>query len=191
MAPVQDCGLGTPHVDTRAPTSLSQPLPPQSAPLPGIYLNTVPAAKAVYLTAEDTLSEAIPLHQVQHMAMGPPLTDTNKPRNPLQGRGAPEPRPKDPNAPGPDRALLYLTMKPGAQLPTTLEGEKHFIVEGHTDEVITPATNSLAAVKYTWDDAVGHPTERKDRIQEKQDTLAPELMDQLVQHTSPPDQHVP
>ena len=51
----------------------------------------------------------------------------------------------DPNAPGPDRALLHLTMKHTAQLPTTLAGEKYFIVEGLTDDVITLAANTLAA----------------------------------------------
>ena len=52
------------------PHVLSQPLPPQPAPLSGIYLKTVLGAKGVYLTAGDTLSQAIPLHQSQHMAMG-------------------------------------------------------------------------------------------------------------------------
>ena len=79
------------------------------------------------------------------MALGPRLPNADKPRNPLAGRGAREPRPVDPNAPGPDRALLHLTMKYTAQLPTTLPGEKYFIVEGLTDDVITLAANTLAA----------------------------------------------
>ena len=54
------------------------------------------------------------------MALGPRLPNADKPRNPLAGRGAREPRPVDPNAPGPDTALLHLTMKHTAQLPTTL-----------------------------------------------------------------------
>ena len=84
----------------------------------------------MYLTAGDTLSQAIPLHQVPHMGMGPQLPDTNKPPHPLAGRGARDPRF---NAPGPDRGPLDLTMKPPAQLPATLEGKKHFIVEGHSE----------------------------------------------------------
>ena len=79
------------------------------------------------------------------MALGPRLPNADKPRNPLAGRGAREPRPVDPNAPGPDRALLHLTMKHTAQLPTTLAGEKYFIVEGLTEDVITLAANNLAA----------------------------------------------
>ena len=64
------------------------------------------------------------------------------------------------------------------------------IVEGLTDDIITLAANTLAAVTDTWDDAMGRPTERKDNIQEKEDTLEPELMDHLVQLTSPPEQYV-
>ena len=135
-------------------------------------------------------AKAIPLHQVQHMAMGPQVTNTNKPRHPLARHGAREPRPTKPNAPGPDRALMHLTMKSTAQLPTALEGEKHFIVEGVMDDVLNLVTHTLAAVPNTWDDAVGYPTEGKDRIQEKEDILTPEIVDELVQRTSPPQQHV-
>ena len=125
--------------------ALFQPLPQQPAPLPGIYLNTATGAKGVYLTARDTTGQAVPLDQVHNMAMGPRLPNTNKPRHPLARHGARDSWPVDLNAPGPDRALLHLTMKHTAQLPTTLAVEKHFIVEGLTDNVITLATNTLAA----------------------------------------------
>ena len=65
----------------------------------------------MYLTAGDTEGQAIPLGQVHHMAMGPQLSNTNKPGHPLARRGARDPRPADPNTGGPDRALLHLTMK--------------------------------------------------------------------------------
>ena len=128
------------------------------------------------------------------MAMGPRLTDTNRQREPLAGRGAREPQPTDPNTPGPDRLLLHLTMTPTVQVPTLLEGETNFFVEDLTDNVITLATNTLAAVTNTSDNAAGQPTARKDKIQEKEDTLTPELMDQLLQLrslTGPPEQRVP
>ena len=76
-----------------------------------------------------------------------------------------------------------------AQLPTTLAGEKHFIVEGLTEDVITLAANTLVATTDAWDDAVGHSTARKDRVQEMEDTLRPDLVDHLVNLTSPPEQH--
>ena len=80
-------------------------------------------------------------------------------------------------------------MKHRAQLPTTLAGEKHFIVEGLTDDVITLAANTLAATTDAWDDAVGHHTACKDRVQETEDILTPDLVDHLMQLTSPPEQH--
>ena len=72
----------------------------------------------------------------------------------------------------------------------TLEAEKHFIVEGLADNVITLAANTLAAVRDTWDDTVGHQTERTDRVQEREDTLTPQPMDHLIQLTSLPEQYV-
>ena len=123
------------------------------------------------------------------MALGQRLPNTDKPRHPLARHGTRDPRPVDPNAPGPDRALLHLTMKHTAQLPTTLAGEKYFIVERLTDDVITLAGNTLAATTDTWAVAVGHPTAHKDRAQGTEDTLTPDLMSHLVTLTSPPEQH--
>ena len=143
----------------------------------------------MYLTARDTAGQAVPLNQVHPMAMRPRLSNTDKPRHPLTRRGARDHRPADPNAPGCKRGLLHLTMKHTAQLPTDLAGEKHLFVEGLTDDAITLAANNLAATTDAWDDAVGHPTARKDRVQEKEDTLTPDLVDHLVQLTSPPEQH--
>ena len=96
----------------------------------------------------------------------------------------------DPNNPNTDRALLPHTIRTTAPLPATLKGEKKFIAEGLTEGVITLATNTLAAVTDTPNDTVGHPMELENRIQEKEDTLAPELMDHLAQLTSQPEQHV-
>ena len=142
----------------------------------------------MYLTAGDTAGQAIPLGQVHHMAMGPRSSNTDKPRHSFARRGARVPRPADPNAPGPNRALLHLTMKHTDQFPATLAGEKHFIVEGLTDDVITLATNILAAATDAWDDAGGHPTARKDKVQEREDIRTPDLVDHMEQLTSPPEQ---
>ena len=180
---------GDPPCGHPCPHTLFQPLPPQPAPLPGIYLNTVTGAEGVYLTTEDTTGQAVPLNQVHHMSMGPRLPNTDRPRHPLAGHGARNTRPVDLNAPGPNRALLHLTMKHTAQLPATLAGEKYFIVEGLTDDIIILAANTLAATTDAWDDAVGHPTARKDRVQETEDTLTPDLVNHQLNLTSPPEQH--
>ena len=67
---------GDPPCEHPCPHALFQPLPPQPAPLPGIYPNTVTGTKGVYLTAGDTPGQAVPLDQVHHMAMGPRLPNT-------------------------------------------------------------------------------------------------------------------
>ena len=180
---------GVPPCGHPCPNALFQPLPPQPAPLPGVYLNTVTGAKGVYLTTGDTTGQAVPLDQVNHMAPGPRLPNKDRPQHPLARYGARNPRPVDPNTPGPDRALLHLIMKHTAQLPATLAGEKYFIVEGLTDDVITLATNTLAATTDAWDVALGHTTARKDRVHETEDTLTPDLVSHLVNLTSPPEQH--
>ena len=171
---------GIPHAGTPPPHTLFQPLPRQPAPLPGIYSDTVTGAKGVYLTTGDTTGQAVPLDQVHHMALGPQLPNTDKPRHPLARHDALDPRPVNPNARGPDRVLLHLTTKHTAQLPATLAGEKYFIVGGPTDDVITLATNTLAATTDAWDDAVGHPMARKDRVQETDHTLTPDPVKHLV-----------
>ena len=121
---------GDPPCGHPCPHALLQPLPPQPAPLPGFYLNAVAGAKGLYPTAGDTADQAIPLCQVHQMAMGPRPSNTDRTRHPLPRRGARNPKPADPNAPGSDRELLHLTMKHKAQLRATLAGGKHFIVEG-------------------------------------------------------------
>ena len=115
---------GDPPSGHPCPQAVFQPLPPQPAPLPGIYLNTATGAKRVYLTAGDTTGQAVPLDQVHGMAMGQRLPSTDRPRHLLAGHSAYDPRLADPNAPGPDKALVHLTMEHTAQLPTTLAGEK-------------------------------------------------------------------
>ena len=62
-------------------------------------------------------------------------------------------------------------------------------MEGLTNDVITLATNTLAATTDAWDVAVGHPTARKDRVQDTEDTLTPNLVNHLVTLTSPLEQH--
>ena len=62
-------------------------------------------------------------------------------------------------------------------------------MEGLTDDVITLAANTLAATTDASDVAVGHPTARKDRVQDTEDTLTPDLVNHLVTLTSPPEQH--
>ena len=99
----------------------------------------------------DTLGQTIPLSHVHHMAMGPRLSNTNKPGHSLAPRGAPGQWPMDLNSLGPNRVLLHLTMKPTAHLPNALAGKKQFTVEGLTDTIMSPAANTIADVIDAWD----------------------------------------
>ena len=74
---------------------------------------------------------------------------------------------------------MHLNIKHTAQLPTTLAGEKYFIVEGLTDDVITLATNTLAATTNAWDVAAGHTLTLKDKVQDTEDTLTLDLRNHL------------
>ena len=181
---------GDPPCGHPCPHGLFQPLPPQPAPLPGIYINTVPGAKGMYLTAGDTLSQAIPLDQIHHMAMAPQLPDTNKPETPsgrTRGAGSPAPGPRR-HGPRYDAAAPHHETQGPA--PSDPGGGKAL----HCGRSYGPRHRSgsqhLGGVMGTRDDDVGHPTERKDRVQEREDSLAPGLMDHLVQLTSPPEQYV-
>ena len=62
-------------------------------------------------------------------------------------------------------------------------------MEGLTDDVITLAANTLAATTDAWDVPVGYPKARKDRVQDTEDTLTPDLVNHLVTLTSPLEQH--
>ena len=121
---------GDPSCGHPCPHALFEPFPRQTVPLPGIYLNTVTGAKGVYLPAGDTTDQAVPLHRVHHMAMRPRLPYTDKPRHLLARHGARNLRPTDPNAATPHHET-------DGPIPTTLAGERHFIMEGLTDDIIT------------------------------------------------------
>ena len=109
----------------------------------------------------NTLGQANPPNLVQHVAMGSGVH-----QQAIRLSGKPEgslasrgdARPTDPKAPGPERALITL------------------------------AANNVADVTDVWHGAAGHPNEHKDSGQEKRDTLAQDLMDELVQLMSPPEQ---
>ena len=90
-----------------------------------------------------------------------------------------------PKRPGPRQGATTPHHETHGSTPATLAGEKCFIVEGLTDDVITLAANTLAATTDAWDVAVGHPTARKDRVQDTEDTLTPDLVNHLVTLTSP------
>ena len=135
------------------------------------------------------MGQAIPLDQLHHMALAPQLRNTDKPRHPLARHGARDPRPVDREGPRPRQSAPTPHHETHGPTPGPCGGEKYFIMGGITDDVITLATNTLAATTDAWDVAVGHPTARKDRVQETEDTLTADLVSHLVNLTSPPEKH--
>ena len=181
--------LGDPLFGQPYPYSLFQPLHPQGARFLCIFSNAIPGNKGVHFTIGDTGGQAIRLSHIHHMAMGPRMPDTNKPCALLSGRVASKPWPANPKAPGPDSAFLHLLTTLKAQPQGTLTGEKYFIVEGLTDDIITVVANTLTNIRGALAQNIGHPKGRKDQAQKKDDTLTPKLMDRQVQTSSPPEQH--
>ena len=106
----------------------------------GIYLGTIPGDPHPYLLPAADRHHAIPLHLVEHLAVGPSPFQKRPPHTPSDGRPPDEPTH---TTPGPKRAIALLTLKAEATMPRDLEGENHLMVEGLTEHV-------LIAAMYAW-----------------------------------------
>ena len=87
--------------------ALQQPLPTPTY-RGGIYLGTIPGDPHPYLLP------AIPLHLVEHLAVGPSAFQKRPPHTPSDGRPPNEPTHA---TPGPKRAIALLTLKAEATIP--------------------------------------------------------------------------
>ena len=85
---------------------------------------------------------AIPLHLVEHVALGPSPFQNRPPHTPSDGRPPDEPTHA---TPGPTRAIALLTLKAEATIPRNLEGENHLMVEGLTEHVLIAAMYATAS----------------------------------------------
>ena len=93
--------------------ALQQPLP---APTyrGGIFLGTIPGDPHPYLLPAADRHHAIPLHLVEHLAVGPSPFQKRPPDTPSDGRPPDE---LTHATPGPKRAIALLTLKAGATIP--------------------------------------------------------------------------
>ena len=114
--------------------ALQQPLPTPTY-RGGIYLGTIPGDPHPYLLPAADRHDAIPLHLVKHLAVGPSAFEKRPPHTPSDGRPPDEPTHA---TPGPKRAIT-LTLKAEATIPRDLEGENHLMVEGLTEHVLPAA----------------------------------------------------
>ena len=93
--------------------ALQQPLPTPTY-RGGIYLGTIPGDPHPYLLPAADRHYTIPLHLVEHLAVGPSPFQKRPPHTPSDGRLPDEPTHA---TPGPKRAIALLTLKAEATIP--------------------------------------------------------------------------
>ena len=133
--------------------ALQQPLPTPTY-RGGKYLGTVPGDPHPYLLPAADRHHAIPLHLVEHLAVGPSPFQKRPPHTPSDGRPPDEPTHA---TPGPKRTIALLTLKAEAAIPRDLEGENHLMVEGLTEHVLIAAMYATASASRLWEDRPSPP----------------------------------
>ena len=127
---------------------LQQPLPTRTY-RGGIYLGSIPGDPHPYLLPAADRHHAIPLHLVEHLAVGPSPFQKRPPHTPSDGRPPDE---LTHATPGPKGAIALLTLKAAATIPRDLEGENHLMVEGLTEHVLIAAMYATASASRLWED---------------------------------------
>ena len=133
--------------------ALQQPLPTPTY-RGGIYLGTIPGDPHPYLLLAADRHHAIPLHLVEHLAVGPSPFKKHPPHTPSDGRPPDEPTHA---TPGPKRAIALLTLKAEATIPRDLEGENHLMVEGLTEHVLITAMYATSSASRLPEDRPSPP----------------------------------
>ena len=161
----------------------------QALPTPtyrgGIFLGTVPGDPHPYLLPAADRHHAIPLHLVEHLAVGPFPFQKRPPHTPSDGRPPDEPTHA---TPGPKRAIALLTLKAEAAIPRDLEGENHLMVEGLTEHVLIAAMYATASASRLWEDRPSPPLAQA--AQDAPDTgPTAEDIHQILNMRAPPKTH--
>ena len=133
--------------------SLQQPLPTPTY-RGGKFLGTIPGDPHPYLLPAADRHHAIPLHLVEHLAVGPSPFQKRPPHTPSDGRPPDEPTHA---TPGPKHAIALLTLKAEATIPRDLEGENHLMVEGLTEYVVIAAMYATASASRLWEERPSPP----------------------------------
>ena len=151
----------------------------------GIYLGTIPGDPHPYLLPAADRHHAIPLHLVEHLAVGPSPFQKRSPHTPSDGRPQDEPTHA---TPGPKRAIALLTLKAEATIPRDLEGENHLMVEGLTEYVLIAAMYATASASRLWEDRPSPPLARA--AQDPPDTgRTAEDIHRILSTQAPPKTH--
>ena len=164
--------------------ALQQPLPTPTY-RGGIYLGTIPGDPHPYLLPAADRHHAIPLHLVEHLAVGPSPFHKRPPHTPSDGRPPDEPTH---TTPGPKRAIALLSLKAEATVPRDLEGENHLMVEGLTEHVLIAAMYAMASASRLWEDRPSQPLAQA--AQDAPDTgPTAEDIHQILSMRAPPKTH--
>ena len=164
--------------------ALQQPLPTPTY-RGGMYLGTIPGDPHPYLMPAADRHHAIPLHLVEHLAVGRSPFQKRTPHTPSDGRP-----PDDPThtTPGRKRAIALLTLNAEATNPRDLEGENHLMVEGLTEDVLIAAMYATASASRLLEDRPSPPL-----AQAAQDALetgpTAEDIHQILNMRAPPKTH--
>ena len=122
---------------------LRQPLPATS----NMYLGTVPGDPGIYILPERSREHAIPLHGAESLALGPPPPKHQHQHIPGLRRA----QAADGGKKAHQRALGHITVHPTAHQPKNFVTERHILLEGQAQHIITAALNTLAAHEHQWD----------------------------------------
>ena len=147
------CTRCNPQCEQPCAGAPQQPLPASTYNI-GIYLGTIPGEPHPYLLPAADRHHAIPLHLVEHLAVGPSPFQKRPPHTPSDGRPPDEPTHA---MPGPKRAIALLTLKAETTIPRDLEGENHLMVEGLTKQVLIAAMYAAASASRLWEDRSSPP----------------------------------
>ena len=113
------------------------------------YLGTIPGDPQPYLLPAGDRHHAIPLHLLEHLAVGPSPFQKRPPHGPSDGRPPDGPTHA---TPGPKHAIALPTIEAEATIAQDLEGEKHLMVEGLTEYVLIAAMYATSSASRLWED---------------------------------------
>ena len=146
-------GIDHRRCEHHAPSCSAPCTSPPRQPLPAptitgnMYLGTVPGDPSIYNLPNRSRKNAITLHGVESLALGPPLPKHQQQHIPGDKRT----QAPDGGKKAHQRALAHITVHPAAHLPKDFGTERHIVLKGQAHHIITDALYTLAADERHWD----------------------------------------
>ena len=134
------CEHHDPPCSTPCTSPLHQPLPAPTI-TGNLYLGAVPGDPGIYILPNRSREQAIPLHRVESLALGPP-PPKHQQEHILGDKGMQAP---DRGRKAHQRALAHITVHPTAHIPKDFGTERHIVLEGQANHIIIAALYTLGA----------------------------------------------